>query len=471
MLFNSASFLVFFPVVLILYFAIPFKWRNVLLLLSSWYFYMSWKFEYIILIIFSTSIDYIAGLKIEQTDNRTVKKRFLIFSLVGNLGILFFFKYFSFFIESFSSFFFASELCNEISDFDILLPIGISFYTFQSISYTIDVYRDRIKAESDFIKFALYVSFFPQLVAGPIERAGHLLKQFGQKFTFDYKRVSYGLKLMFWGFFQKVVIADNISRFVDIVFNNPASYFGWDIVLISILFSIQIYADFSGYTDIARGAAKIMGYDLMINFKRPYFASSIRDFWKRWHITLSSWFKDYVYISLGGNRVNKLKWIVAIIATFTLSGLWHGANWTFVLWGFYHALLYIIEYALFRRIKVYHKKNWIKVFKILLTFGLVIFGWILFRAKSINDFFILIDNIFSSSLLHPKVSFDRPSLLIIFLSTLVLFAVWIIEIKKDIISYISEKPIWIRWGIYYFASLFLIGFGDWGVKPFIYFQF
>jgi alginate O-acetyltransferase complex protein AlgI len=471
MLFNSASFLVFFPVVLILYFAIPFKWRNVLLLLASWYFYMSWKFEYIILIILSTSIDYFAGLKIEQTGNKKVKKRFLIVSLVGNLGILFFFKYFGFFFESFTSILNNSEWYKNISHFDILLPIGISFYTFQSMSYTIGVYRNKTKAEQDFIKFALYVSFFPQLVAGPIERAGHLLKQFGQKYVFDYQRVSYGLKLMFWGFFQKVVIADNISRFVDVVFENPASYFGWDIILVSILFSIQIYADFSGYTDIARGAAKIMGYELMINFRRPYFASSIRDFWKRWHITLSTWFKDYVYISLGGNRVNKMKWMFAIIATFALSGLWHGANWTFALWGVYHAFLYLAEYLINSKFKINLKNNRVKVVRILLTFGLVIFGWMLFRAKSVNDFLVLIDHLFSSALLHPKISFDRPSLLIIFLSTLILLAVWIIEIKKDIVSYISEKPKWVRYGIYYFASLYLIGFGNWGVKAFIYFQF
>ncbi len=472
MLFNSFHFLVFFPVVVFIYFALPHKWRKHLLLLASWYFYMSWKVEYIFLIIFSTLIDYFAAIKIQKTKNVKRKKNFLYLSLIVNLGTLFAFKYFNFFSENISFFFQNNNLFSNSLAHQLLLPVGISFYTFQSMSYTIDVYRKKIKPEASFVKFALYVSFFPQLVAGPIERAGRLLPQFDKKFNFEYKRVTDGLKLMFWGFFQKLVIADNIARFVDIVYNNPENYFGWDIILVTFLFAIQIYADFSGYTDIARGAAKVMGYNLMINFKRPYFASSIKEFWNRWHISLSTWFKDYVYIAIGGNRKGSFIWFYAIAITFILSGLWHGAKWTFVLWGVYHAILYLTENVFFNKQKEEIKHNNTKQFiKIAFVFLATSFGWLLFRANSISDFAILLNNIFSNALFTPKLSFDRPSMLINFLSILILFTVWIIERKKSIVVFISEKPFWQRWTIYCVSTLWIIGFGNWGMKAFIYFQF
>jgi len=472
MLFNSFHFLVFFPIIVFIYFALPFKWRKHLLLLASWYFYMSWKAEYIFLIIFSTSIDYFAALKIQKTEKTRQKKCFLYLSLIVNLGTLFAFKYFNFFSENVSSFFQQINLFNNSLAHQLLLPVGISFYTFQSMSYTIDVYRNKIKVEHSFVKFALYVSFFPQLVAGPIERAGSLLPQFDKKFNFEYKRVTDGLKLMFWGFFQKLVIADNMARFVDIVYNNPENYYGWDIILVTFFFAIQIYADFSGYTDIARGAAKVMGYNLMINFKRPYFASSIKEFWQRWHISLSTWFKDYVYISLGGSQHGQFKWFYAIAITFVLSGLWHGAKWTFILWGAYHAILYLSENIFLKKQKASIKSNRTVLFlKIGLVFLATSFGWLSFRANSTSDFVILLDNLFSKALFTPKISFDRPSMLVNFLSVLILFIVWIIEREKSIVEFISEKPIYQRWTIYFVSALCLIGLGNWGMKPFIYFQF
>jgi len=472
MLFNSFHFLVFFPLIVFIYFALPFKWRKHLLLLASWYFYMSWKAEYIFLIIISTSIDYLVALKIQRTEKLQIKKRFLYLSLIANLSILFAFKYFNFFSENIAEIFNQSNLFKNSAAFQLLLPVGISFYTFQSMSYSIDVYRKKIKAERNFVKFALYVSFFPQLVAGPIERAGRLLPQFEKKFSFDYKRVISGLKLMFWGFFQKIVIADNMARFVDIVYNNPENYCGWDILLVTFLFAVQIYADFSGYTDIARGAAKIMGYNLMLNFKRPYFASSIKEFWQRWHISLSTWFRDYVYISLGGNRQRRFAWIYAIFLTFVLSGLWHGANWTFILWGVYHALLYLIERLVDKKLKISSINNhFVVILRILFVFILTVFGWIMFRSNSISDFVVLLDNIFSKALFAPKLSFDRPSMMINFISVLILFMVWLIERKKNIVEFVSEKKAWYRWTLYFVAVLWLIGFGNWGMEPFIYFQF
>jgi D-alanyl-lipoteichoic acid acyltransferase DltB (MBOAT superfamily) len=472
MLFNSFHFLVFFPIIVILYFAIPFKWRKHLLLAASWYFYMSWKAEYIFLIIFSTSIDYFAAIQIRQAKSNLKKKQFLYLSLIVNLGTLFAFKYFNFFNENISGIFQQFNIFYDSATYKLLLPVGISFYTFQSMSYTIDVYRKKIKVEQSFVKFALYVSFFPQLVAGPIERAANLLPQFDINHKFNYERVSKGLKLMFWGFFQKLVIADNMARFVDVVYANPENYYGWDIALVTFLFAIQIYADFSGYTDIARGAAKIMGYNLMLNFKRPYFATSVKEFWKRWHISLSTWFKDYVYISLGGNRKAKFQWFYAIVITFILSGLWHGANWTFILWGFYHALIYLMERTFDKKDFRIDKNNRItNIFKALFVFIAIVFGWMIFRANSIADLGILLNHLFSKALFAPKLSFDHVSMLVNFLAILILLAVWLIEREKNIVEYVSGKPFWQRWTIYFVAMLCIIGFGNWGMEPFIYFRF
>ncbi len=472
MLFNSFQFLIFFIFVTLLYFVIPYKMRWLLLLVSSCYFYMAFVPVYILILGFTIVIDYFAGIYIENAEGKS-RKLFLIFSLIANIGVLAIFKYYNFFNDNLSIFLHGFGSNNPFPYLSILLPIGLSFHTFQAMSYTIEVYRGNQKAERHFGIYALYVMFYPQLVAGPIERPQNLLPQFREKHNFDYKRVSDGMKLMFWGLFQKVVIADNLARFVDVVYKNPENYFGWDIILGSLFCTIQIYTDFSGYSDIARGAAKVMGFRLMLNFKSPYFAASIQEFWKRWHISLSSWFKDYVYIPIGGSRNGKSKLLLAIIVTFGLSGLWHGANWTFVLWGFYHAILYLIENQLLKKIPkfTFFDNRIFHVFKVFLVFIAIFFGWMLFRSSSIGDFAILIDHAFSKALFVPKISFDRPSMLFILLSVLILFLVWIIERKKNIVEFVSEKPLWQRWAIYNISALWLIGFGNWGLNPFIYFQF
>jgi alginate O-acetyltransferase complex protein AlgI len=427
---------------------------------------------YILILGFTIVIDFFAGIYIENADGKR-RKLFLVFSLIANIGVLAVFKYYNFINQEFSFLLHGLGLINPLPYLSILLPIGLSFHTFQAMSYTIEVYRGNQKAERHFGIYSLYVMFYPQLVAGPIERPQNLLHQFREKHNFDYKRISYGLKLMFWGFFQKIVIADNMARFVDIVYKNPQNYYGWDIILVTVLFAIQIYADFSGYTDIARGAAKVLGINLMINFKRPYFASSIKEFWKRWHISLSSWFRDFVYFPLGGSKRGKYMWIFAIFLTFGLSGLWHGANWNYIIWGIYNAFLYLIENWLRKGMSKFSfcKNRLFHIFKIFFVFLLVAFGWMIFRSNSINDFFILVNHIFSKALFLPKISFDHLSMFVNFLSVSLLITVWIIERRKNIVDFISEKPIWQRWLVYYLSALWLIGFGNWGMTPFIYFQF
>ena len=308
MLFNSLQFVVFFPIVIILYFLTPYKKRWILLLIASYYFYMCWKVDYIILIMISTLIDYICSNKMSQINEKIKRKKWLLLSIFSNLGILFGFKYFNFFSENIQSLFNHYNIFYEMPFFNVLLPVGISFYTFQTLSYTIDVYNGKTAAQKHLGVFAVYVSFFPQLVAGPIERSNHLLPQFFRKHDFSYNRVKSGLQKMLWGFFKKIVIADNLAILVDGVYNNVGNYNGLALIVATIFFTFQIYCDFSGYSDIAIGTAKVMGFELRENFKRPYFSKSIREFWQRWHITLSTWFRDYVYIPLGGNRTIKWRW-------------------------------------------------------------------------------------------------------------------------------------------------------------------
>ncbi|HOD52534.1 MAG TPA: MBOAT family O-acyltransferase, partial [Candidatus Hydrogenedentes bacterium] len=334
MLFNSLQFVVFFPIVVMVYFALPFRFRWAFLLAASYYFYGCWRANYLVLLFASTILDYVAGLGIGSTNNPRVRTLFLLMSLIGNFGMLFTFKYFNFFTSNFEFLFDFYRIPKPA--LQVLLPVGISFYTFQTLSYTIDVYRGEQKPERHFGYFALYVTFFPQLVAGPIERSTRLLPQFFVKHDFDYERLRSGLLIMMVGFFKKLVIADRLSIYVDEVYNNPGKYHGLPVIAATYFFAFQIFCDFAGYSDIAIGSARIMGFELMQNFRRPYFATSISDFWRRWHISLSTWMRDYLYVALGGNRVSKLKWYRNLILTFVLSGLWHGAAWTFVIWGFFH---------------------------------------------------------------------------------------------------------------------------------------
>jgi D-alanyl-lipoteichoic acid acyltransferase DltB (MBOAT superfamily) len=338
MLFTSLEFLIFFPIVVALYFGCPYRYRWLLLLAANYYFYAAWKLEYIFLLLASTLISYITAILMVKPENQAKRTGLLVIGLIANLGILFAFKYFNFVNDSLRIAFNQFNLIYNVPMFQALLPVGISFYTFQSLGYTIDVYRGKLEPERHLGRFALFVSFFPQLLAGPIERASNMLPQFYEKFDFDEARVSSGLRLILWGLFKKIVIADRLGLYVNAVYNSPSDWEGWPVFLATYFFAFQIYCDFSGYSDIAIGAARVMGFNLMENFRRPYFAQSPSEFWRRWHISLSSWFRDYLYIPLGGSRVSVPRWYLNLMIVFLVSGLWHGAAWTFVIWGGLHGL-------------------------------------------------------------------------------------------------------------------------------------
>ena len=343
MLFNSLQFIAFFIIIVSIYFTIPHRYRWLLLLAASYYFYMCWKVEYIFLIIISTIVAYITGILMGRERTRERRKKYLVFSLAVNLGLLAAFKYFNFFNSNLRELFNFFNIFYDVPEFDVLLPVGISFYTFQTLSYSIDIYRGDRPPEKSLGIFALYVSFFPQLVAGPIERSTSLLPQFFERKEFNYERVTSGLRKIAWGMFKKVVIADRLAVVVDQVYGSPEDFAGPAVLIATFFFAYQIYCDFSGYSDIAIGTARILGFDLITNFKRPYFARSIREFWQRWHISLSTWFRDYLYIPLGGNRVKRPRYYINLIIVFLICGLWHGANWTFIVWGALHGSYMIIS--------------------------------------------------------------------------------------------------------------------------------
>jgi len=402
MLFNSYEFIFFFPLVVALYFLLKPRFRWILLLAASYYFYMCWDYKYIVLIMFSTVVDYISGIAIHRTQKKGVKKIFLLASLTVNLGLLFFFKYFNFFGDTVNFFFDKFNIFHDLPTYDFLLPVGISFYTFQTLSYTIDIYRGKQEPERHFGRFALFVSFFPQLVAGPIERSVNLLPQFRMDFKFEYARVRDGILLMVVGFLKKAVIADRLAEYVNMVYNHPGEFGGLQNAIATFFFSFQIYCDFSGYSDIAIGSALIMGYKLMRNFNRPYYSRNISEFWRRWHISLSTWFRDYVYIGLGGNRVVKWRWWYNLFITFLVSGLWHGAEWTFVIWGALHGffLVFAIWTVKLRtnintRIGLTQRPKLFNAVQILITSVLVYFSWIFFRANNTMDAFTIIGDMFS----------------------------------------------------------------------------
>jgi alginate O-acetyltransferase complex protein AlgI len=489
MLFNSLQYLIFFPVVVGLFFSIPHRFRWVLLLGASYYFYMCWKPEYVLLIIASTLIDYYAGIRMGKIAQKKKRKIYLILSLVTNIGLLFSFKYFNFFNDSARSFFDGINIFYGVPALDILLPIGISFYTFQTLSYSIDVYRGTRKPETHVGIFAVYVSFFPQLVAGPIERSTRLLPQFHKVKHFDYQRMADGVKLMLWGFFKKVVIADRLAIYVNEVYNNPGDFSGAPLILASYFFAFQIYCDFSGYSDIAIGSARVMGYDLMTNFRRPYFSKSISEFWKRWHISLSSWFRDYLYIPLGGSRVTVRRWHVNILAVFLISGLWHGANWTFLIWGGLHGS-YLLFSRMTRKIrgsvasffKLNHKPQLQKLIRVFITFHLVLFAWIFFRANTLSDALLIIQKIpaidFSNIVRDLASGFHAEyiilgwtDLLVSFLVLAFLETVELIQRRGSFRLYIASKPLWLRWSAYYGLIVSIVLFGIFKHAEFIYFQF
>ena len=389
MVFNSIEYLFFLPIVLVLFFIVPQKIKWIVLLIASYYFYMSWNPKYIILLLFFTIFNYYIALRIDKNNEKTKRKRLLIISVVTNLSMLFIFKYLNFFVENVNILLNALNIQNKRHIINIILPMGISFYTFQTLSYVIDVYNKKINAEKNIGIFALYVSFFPQLVAGPIERSSSLLPQFYKKHKFDYDNVTNGLKIMAWGFFKKIVIADRIAVMVNVVYNNPQKYTGLPLILATFAFGIQIYCDFSGYSDIAIGTAKIMGLNLMQNFNRPYFSKSISEFWRRWHISLSSWLRDYIYIPLGGSRKGTVRTYLNILIVFLVSGIWHGAGWNYILWGLLHGVANILN-------KIF--KEPIKKFPLISRIGTFFFvsvTWILFRAKNVSYALEIIKTMFS----------------------------------------------------------------------------
>ena len=400
MLFNSIEFVVFLPIIFILYWSLSdrnLKLQNILLLIASYFFYGWWDSRFLSLIIFSSSIDYIVGILLSKTEDENKRKNLLLTSIFVNIGFLGFFKYFNFFSESFTQAFTLLGQPFEASRLNIILPIGISFYTFQTLSYSIDVYKKKISPTKDIIAFFSFVSFFPQLVAGPIERATNLLPQFYKKRKFDYLKAIDGLKQILWGLFKKVVIADNCAIIVNDIFVNYASYSASTLVLGVIFFAFQIYGDFSGYSDIAIGTARLFGFNLKQNFAFPYFSRDIAEFWRRWHISLSTWFRDYLYIPLGGSRGSAYKKIRNIFIIFIVSGFWHGANWTFIIWGALNALYFLPLFILKRNrthLDIVAEGKILpsirELLNILLTFSLTAFAWIFFRAESLTHAFSFI---------------------------------------------------------------------------------
>ncbi|MHB9945156.1 membrane-bound O-acyltransferase family protein [Clostridium botulinum] len=495
MLFNSMHFLLFFPIVTFIYFFIPHKFRYIWLLITSYYFYMSWNPKYALLIGISTIITYLSGILIEKSNKITdkqkskfFKKLWVFLSLFINLSILFLFKYCNFFTYTLTKIFFLINITIKVPSFDFILPVGISFYTFQALSYTIDVYRDNIKFEKNLGKYALFVSFFPQLVAGPIEKSKDLLNQFNEKHIFDYNRVKNGLVLMLWGFFQKVFISDRLAILVDTVFNNPSNYKGLEIIVASVFFAIQIYCDFSSYSNIARGAAEVMGFDLSLNFKQPYFSKSIQEFWRRWHITLGAWFKDYLYIPLGGNKCSKWRRYFNNMVVFLISGLWHGAAINFIIWGGLHGFYIIIgdmlkplKEKIINNLKIKTNVFSFKLFQTLFTFILVDFSWIFFRANSFSEAKLLIKNmfyfnpwIFTSGSIY-KLGLDQKDFKMSILGILIVFIIDNIARNKDVLVELSNQNIVFRWAIYLSAICFILILGIYGAgydaNQFIYFQF
>ena len=483
MLFNSFSFLVFLPIVVLVYYCIPNRVRYIWLLITSYYFYMNWNAKYALLLFLSTFITYLCGryidrVNVQKESNATQKKKICVAVGVGaNLAILVFFKYFNFVIDNLNVVF-----GNRIEHFDVILPVGISFYTFQALGYIIDVYRGEIKAEKNLLKYALFVSFFPQLVAGPIERSKNLLEQINQTRKFDFEKMRDGIFLMVWGYFLKIVIADRIAIFVDTVYGDIDTFGGWYLVLATALFAIQIYCDFAGYSVIAMGTAKLLGFSLMENFNAPYLSSSVTEFWRRWHISLSSWFKDYLYIPLGGNRKGKWKKYRNTMLVFLLSGLWHGASWTYVIWGGLNGIYQVLE-DIFKIGKKNCKSIVVNIVRIGITFILVDFTWVFFRAENITQAFAAIKSmlmvhnleiLLSSSLFDAGLS--KLNFVVLFVALGILLIADICKNKNICIRTVIQKQnYFIRTIILVVSILAVFVFGIWGTgydaAGFIYFQF
>lgn len=483
MLFNSIDFAIFLPIVFTLYwFATKqnLKLQNLLIVAASCLFYGWWDWRFLSLIFFSTIVDYSVGLGLLKQDNVTKRKVLLWTSIILNLGFLSFFKYYNFFLDNFTTAFsfFGTEI--QASSLNIILPVGISFYTFQTLSYSIDVYRRKLEPTKDIISFFAFVSFFPQLVAGPIERANHLLPQFYKKRTFDYSKATDGMRQILWGLFKKIVIADNCAEYANLIFNNSADYSGSTLVLGVIFFAFQIYCDFSGYSDIAIGTSRLFGFDLMRNFDFPYFSRDIAEFWRRWHISLSTWFRDYLYIPLGGSRGGTWIKVRNTFVIFIVSGFWHGANWTFIVWGALNAV-YFLPLLLTKKnrnnLHIVAQGKILPPFKefilILMTFSMTTFAWIFFRAKNMEHAISYIAGIFSPSLFTtPSFAGMENILSINLLLVVFIFFEWQGREGQFAIAHLGSK--WrrpLRYAIYYCIVLVIMYYGNFNENQFIYFQF
>lgn len=494
MLFNSFDFLLFFPIVVLMYFIMPKKVRYIWLLISSYYFYMCWNAKYAILIAISTVITWVSGLLLSRQTMKATKYVTIAVSFAVNLSILFFFKYYDFALENINRILSFANVGILSNPFDFLLPVGISFYTFQALSYTVDVYRGEIKAEKNPLRYALFVSFFPQLVAGPIERSKNLLTQLQEIHTikvWNYDRIVKGLIMMVWGLFQKMVLADRLSILADTVFESANALGTVELVIGAVAFALQIYCDFGGYSTIAIGAAKVMGFELMENFNTPYFATGIQDFWRRWHISLSSWFRDYLYIPLGGSRCSRFRKYCNLMITFLVSGLWHGAAWNYVVWGGLHGVYQILEdlskpvrEKVTTKLHVDTKAFSHKFGQILITFFLTTFAWIFFRAESLSQAGTYIVRMFTKW--NPWVFFDEGllklgldkmelNILVLALAALLLTDILQYVKKLSLAEFLMKQGWWFRFAVLIVLILSVFVFGKYGVEfnsaQFIYFDF
>jgi D-alanyl-lipoteichoic acid acyltransferase DltB (MBOAT superfamily) len=482
MLFNSIDFAIFLPVVFTLYWFITnksLKLQNLLIVVASYIFYGWWDWRFLTLILFSTIVDYTIGILLSGQEDKSRRKLLLLVSIIVNLSFLGFFKYYNFFLENFVAAFsfFGSEI--SASSLEIILPVGISFYTFQTLSYSIDVYNRKLEPTKDFVAFSAFVSFFPQLVAGPIERATNLLPQFYSERTLDYQKAANGMRQILWGLFKKIVIADNCAKYANLIFNNSDDYSGSTLVLGALFFAFQIYGDFSGYSDIAIGTSRLFGFDLKRNFAFPYFSRDIAEFWRRWHISLSTWFRDYVYIPLGGSKGGTWMKVRNTFVIFAVSGFWHGANWTFVVWGLLNAVYFLpllltnrnrSNLAIVGEGRLFPSAK--EAFNMFFTFGLTIIAWIFFRAENIGHAIDYLSGMFSSSLFTiPEMSDRRGAFITILLLMFFMVIEWIGREQQYAIAHIGLK--WgrpRRWAFYYVITMmvFLLGGKQ---QQFIYFQF
>ena len=480
MLFNSLDFALFLPIVFVLYWFVTrrnLKAQNLLIVVASYVFYGWWDWRFLSLILFSTVVDYVVGLRLHKQENTSKRKILLWISILVNLGFLGFFKYYNFFLDNFITAFtfFGGEI--QANSLNIILPVGISFYTFQTLSYTIDIYKKKLEPTNDFIAFSAFVSFFPQLVAGPIERASNLLPQFYQKRSFNYVKAVDGMRQILWGLFKKVVIADNCAQFANEIFNNSADYEGSTLLLGALFFTFQIYGDFSGYSDIAIGTSRLFGFNLKQNFAFPYFSRDIAEFWRRWHISLSTWFRDYLYIPLGGSRGSAKMRIRNTFIIFIVSGFWHGANWTFIVWGALNAL-YFLPLLLTRNNRNHlnviaegkHIASMREILSVLLTFGLTVFAWIFFRAENIDHALRFIKSMLSASLF----SIPSPAVYdgaIILLMLLFIIIEWFGRQNQYALEKLAlnwSKPL--RYAFYMVILITIFWFSG-NEQQFIYFQF